>query len=105
MEIYSGQNIVLKTANETPGIREAYIAQLQSNMDLTVRKSKAGSIESIDAKLLEMQKKLISLSNKQEDYTMWKLMLRHNKKPVQTVFLRFYTISYTNHKIFHNAFI
>ena len=62
------QDIVLKAVNEMLGNREAYIAQLQSNMALTVRKSKAGSIESIDAKLLELQKELISLSNKKEGY-------------------------------------
>lgn len=62
------QAAVIKAINLTLGDRESMMATLQENVEAVIRQEDEISSEGIEAKLLELQKKLLKLTNSKKDY-------------------------------------
>lgn len=62
------QAAVIKAINLTLGDRESMMATLQENVEAVIRQEDEISSEGIEAKLLELQKELLKLTNSKKDY-------------------------------------
>ena len=62
------QAAVVQAINLTLGNRENMMATLQENIEAVIRQEDETSSEGIEAKLLELQKKLLKLANSKKDY-------------------------------------
>lgn len=62
------QAAVVEAINFAHGNRGGIIATLQKNMETVIRQEDETSLESIDAKLMELQKELLKLVNSKKDY-------------------------------------
>lgn len=62
------QAAVIKEINLTLGDRESMMATLQENVEAVIRQEDEISSEGIEAKLLELQKELLKLTNSKKDY-------------------------------------
>lgn len=62
------QAAVIEAINLALGNRDSIIATLQKNVETVIRQEDETSSESIDAKLVELQKELLKLANSQKDY-------------------------------------
>ncbi len=62
------QAAVIKAINLTLGDRESMMATLQENVEAVIRQEDEISSKGIEAKLLELQKELLKLTNSKKDY-------------------------------------
>lgn len=62
------QAVVIEAINLALGNRDSIIATLQKNVETVIRQEDETSSESIDAKLVELQKELLKLANSKKDY-------------------------------------
>ena len=62
------QAAVVQALNLALGNRENMIATLQENVETVIRQEDETSSEGIEAKLLELQKELLTLANSKKDY-------------------------------------
>ncbi len=62
------QTAVVQAINLTLGSRESMMVTLKENVEAVIRQEDETSSEGIEAKLLELQKKLLKLANSKKDY-------------------------------------
>lgn len=62
------QAAVIEAINLVLGNRDSIISTLQKNVETVIRQEDETSSESIDAKLVELQKELLKLANSKKDY-------------------------------------
>lgn len=62
------QAALIKAINMALGNRDSMMAALQENFEAVIRQKDESSVESIEAKLWELQKELLKRANSQKDY-------------------------------------